>query len=924
MAAKAIWARLFRRSDLLASADARQRLDAIARLSGKALSRSQPRLLVCAETDTDPAVRVAAIGKLDDLPQLRRLLSDPRLAEAAAERLANLPAPSDHALIRKARMRRARDAESAIALISMAEDSKELATLYACCPQPLRAALLPRLRLSGEAALSALEKLTRSRDKGVNRMARQEVRRLREAQHASAEHMARAQELSAALGRSDQGRGSGARVRYLQKQLAACCDRIEQQAGALSEFGVQPPDLGAWRALVAQSLAPLPTPKRGPGFAALADAFARLGEQLAVGAPLDALREQRDSLTRQWLAEADKHPPRAAEHAVFEQVSHRYQALVAADRRLQQQGWPSLTTPQAADDWPESSEQWQALWRSLDSGERIRKTIERRMAALRWPDWAEAPEVLRTARKQLAAWQRYRQTAEAQQTRIADSLAEQVAMLSANLEQGHLQAASELLVSARQLARSLPESRAAQHGRTLTESASRIKEWQSWQTYATAPRRAELLQAMSQLAEEPLSPPDQAARIKTLRAEWRQMGRPASGREHGELKRFNQLADQAFEPCRAWYAEQAEKRSANLRARQAICEQLQSYVQNTDWKAGDMRAAEAILRKARNEWRGLYPVDRAADKPVATQFEALQSEIHAHILKARERNLKAKQSLVEEMAALADGGLALDERIEAAKGLQERWRSVGSVARGADQPLWKAFRQHADAIFAARESERQRSIEQQQAARLAAEQVCATLEDALQAPEAAQGESLAARLRAELAKISLSAQARRQIERRFDAAAEAWAGLLRSRRAAAQREDMARLKALDLLVSRAEVAGEPLPPVTHEFSGRGAPGCTAGVELPSVADQLLRLTLLAEIHADVQSPAEDADQRLALQVETLNERMTQGASAQPRELVAEWCRIGPKPAELDPLRERFFAALQALAQLPAEAVKGRE
>ncbi|MEM7561234.1 MAG: DUF349 domain-containing protein, partial [Planctomycetota bacterium] len=37
---------------------------------------------------------------------------------------------------------------------------------------------------------------------------------------------------------------------------------------------------------------------------------------------------------------------------------------------------------------------------------------------------------------------------------------------------------------------------------------------------------------------------------------------------------FNEWADKAYEPCKAYYEKQSEIRAANLTERQAICEQL--------------------------------------------------------------------------------------------------------------------------------------------------------------------------------------------------------------------------------------------------------------------------------------------------------------------------------------------------------------
>ena len=82
------------------------------------------------------------------------------------------------------------------------------------------------------------------------------------------------------------------------------------------------------------------------------------------------------------------------------------------------------------------------------------------------------------------------------------------------------------------------------------------------------------------------------------------------------MKDFDALAERAFEPCKAYFADQAAQRAENLSKRQALCQQLQDYLENTDWQTADMQAAEAISRTARAEWRKHHPCDRKALKPV--------------------------------------------------------------------------------------------------------------------------------------------------------------------------------------------------------------------------------------------------------------------------------------------------------------------
>ena len=75
-------------------------------------------------------------------------------------------------------------------------------------------------------------------------------------------------------------------------------------------------------------------------------------------------------------------------------------------------------------------------------------------------------------------------------------------------------------------------------------------------------------------------------------------------------------------------------------------------------------------------------------------------------------------------------------------------------------------------------------------------------------------------------------------------------------------------------------------------------------------DALSALTVRAEILAGMESPAQDRELRLRLQVEQMNVGMGSQRRAQdPLQMAREWCARGPKNEACAALRERFFEAL---------------
>ena len=130
--------------------------------------------------------------------------------------------------------------------------------------------------------------------------------------------------------------------------------------------------------------------------------------------------------------------------------------------------------------------------------------------------------------------------------------------------------------------------------------------------------------------------------------------------------------------------------------------------------------------------------------------------------------------------------------------------------------------------------------------------------------------------------------------------------MLRIAKQRAALADLEQLEAWDVEVSQAEAQGRVVDAPAPQFAGRG--------QGSSCSEQALReLTVAAELQAGIESPSEDAELRLQVQVKSLNESMNRGTGRKAApELAAEWCATGPKSPACDPLRRRFFAALRVI------------
>lgn len=937
--------RLFRSRKRLDSADPNDRREAVEALSEEEARNAAATLAQLVQTDPDPQVRRSALARLTDPVVLAGLLDHPELGPAAARRAAILVGRgeaatlADHPAVLLARLA---DAPTGDLLDALARQTDEqlLVEAVISVPREHKSVLLDLPPFQRASVLQVLEHRSRDRDKVTNRQARERLERIREQRARAAALIGEISERLATLERptADTSTTETKKRAFLrnavEKDLAAAgtvADALAIAGESLTElpalrrrFECLPPtedpaptrEPPAAAPAVASAAPRPPLPAAGTegapaDFDTLAAAFETLNAAFGTTTAFAALAGQRQTLTDAWLARADHEPPSADQHEVFERVSHRFHELAQAHERLAAARLPDLDSSGLPDrlaaDTP--AEVWQAADRLQQATERGHRLLTQ----LRWPEWAARPESLAALASALDSASTRLERWRAEVDRTLEQIGSQLTALEAHIEAGELKEAKSLAGELRGVLKPLPARLSRSFNRTLGRCQARLGELSDWQTFATSPKREALLAAMTELAGTPLAPKDQADRIKSLRAEWNALGPPGRAHDHRLMEQFNAAAEQAFEPCRAYFAEQAEVRAKNLEARKDICDSLASYLEATDWRQADYKAAEHIMRVARQEWHRFHPVDRNPGKPLEARFESLQQALHDHIKVEWDRNLAAKRAIVAQAQALADSELDHRQRTESAKALQQRWRAVGVTPRRPDQTLWREFRAACDRIFEAREGAAKEAQARVQAGQTEAEQLISTFRARLDDPGGAGLEE--ADLRAFQAAFDalpeLPERLRRSIERDYDDLLRAARTVFRDRRLAEERARLMNLKTLDEQVSALEArqrAGETVPfePPDPFFAGR----CAGDVE-PVPAGELTRLVIEAEIAAGLES--EEGELRMAIQVELMNAgRGREALEAAPEALAARWCRTGPKDATADPLRERFFRAIGKL------------
>ena len=565
---------------------------------------------------------------------------------------------------------------------------------------------------------------------------------------------------------------------------------------------------------------------------------------------------------------------------------------------------------------PESDEDFAEAWRRQAESRPLAARAAELLAAIDWPEEVRRPrwmdEVAVRERDLRTLDEKCHETFSSVQTEIANA----IEAMERAVEAGEVNEASRQQAEAQRWIHRLP--RSAQDGPAgrLAGRSARLRELNDWQSFAERGKREALCEEIEAIADNPMAPDAQMARIKELRGRVRALGRIRSAADRALMERFNTAADRAFEPCRRHFSALAEERRFNLDQREAICGQLETFVAENDWDNADYRGVEQILRQARAEWRSYHPVDRSPGKKLDTRFKAVTDAIYGHLKGEWDRNVGAKQAIVDEARQAVGGDGPVSDHIDLMKRLQADWKRVGTTPRRVDQQLWKEFRTICDEVFQARDAERDERRSRATASVAEARALIEAIEDerALETTTPLDPRKLAEyRRRAE----SFD-RLPRDIDRHLHRALSDLEREATSRRdrqpIIEQLERVDRIEALDAELAGIERAGAATAD-WEERAGDLREVFASRIETDAAGadqDALRRVAVEAEVAAGAQSP--ESDQALRLEVQMA--RLQGGIGVRERAvidvegLLTQWCANAGGLDEASELRKRFFGAVR--------------
>ncbi|MEH6447098.1 MAG: DUF349 domain-containing protein [Oleispira sp.] len=567
---------------------------------------------------------------------------------------------------------------------------------------------------------------------------------------------------------------------------------------------------------------------------------------------------------------------------------------------------------------------------SVSKSQNLQKELTQTVKQLPWKAAEldvsiEAPALLAELDNALQNVIKHNQNLSAHEADSSKQLAVLLTELESHITEGHLKDANKCHQHALQALKKISQQEAKKFQRQYQSLTAQLDEIRDWQGYAATPKKEALCVSMESLVGSTIDPAILADKIHNFQEEWKAIGPIARQDDKILWNRFRTAADKAYLPCKAYYADMANQRQQNLVNRQALIVQLTDYEASMDWDSADWGIVQKTLDAARETFRSFSPVDRHEHKNSQASLQEISDKIYAHIKAEYQQNIEAKEALISQAKSLQDAE-DLSQAIEQSKQLQADWKIIGMTPNKADQKLWQEFRLASDAVFSRRDEQRQQNKVNIEANIEQAQAIIIKAEAAAKETNAENQEALAL-CASEFAELSLPKALYAQLRKRLFDAQQQQEDLFSVAKVAKKQQAWItltdRLSAISLkpqdtdqadALYKADATDLKLPQGIDKSlleSKWNEVSSELSAEL-SNTDSLRDACIGLEIAAELASPAEDQQARMAFQVKRLAQGLGQAGSLQQQisDSVSQWLALNADQA----WQQRYNSALLAAAK----------
>ncbi|SEL15028.1 protein of unknown function [Colwellia chukchiensis] len=474
---------------------------------------------------------------------------------------------------------------------------------------------------------------------------------------------------------------------------------------------------------------------------------------------------------------------------------------------------------------------------------------------------------------------------------------------------GKFNAAFGVFKKAKQLFNALSEQQQQRLQKDYHSLNEKIAELADWEHYIATPRKQKLLTDIQAIVDTPLdNPNEQAEKVKQYRKLWNSLGHAEDDAEQALNTQFNALCETAFAPCRVYFAEQEKLREQHLGLRRQLVSQAQELadglaVNDAENTVIDHKQLAHSYHDLIKQWQQAGQVDRSVYQAINTEFNAILAPVKSLVYGFYQENKTAKQTLITSAEALLSNE-DIYAAINQVKNLQAQWRELGYAGAKYENKLWQKFRKINDQIFAkrAQQTAKEEALLLAKTAELTAK-FDQLLEQFSVAKQLDELQAFAQQLQTLASDVSAQKPAMVALEKQISAKKSELTKKITQAKQAGEKQQWQLVFAL---LSASAVNGQCVT-AQNQFLQLNAFWQKKLKELASKNSLVSRdqATIALEVLAGIPSPVELQQQRMAVQVELMQSRMSSGADIDLTKEFNQWLLLGKLSEQDLPLLERI-------------------
>ncbi len=534
-----------------------------------------------------------------------------------------------------------------------------------------------------------------------------------------------------------------------------------------------------------------------------------------------------------------------------------------------------------------------------------------------------APDPLAEAAK--AEADAAREAEQAQRRLWRDRVHAAISSYAAALDAGKFSEARAARAELQQIEAGWPRSQ-WEDTKRLAQLDTQFAKLEHWQQWSSRDQKKRLCDAAEALIGSGMHPDALITRVRELQGEWdRLVAGEAPEAADGLARRFRALIHQSVAPARPYLEKRKELRSEKGRAVAEFLDAAEAALADAALALPQLLEWRSKLNDAGAQVAELVGSDR---RDAGARRKRLADDVHARIETFNSGATEAKQKLIAQLRrqlASAD----VREQVHIAKAVMPQWKALPRAQRKTEDALWNELRALIDPVFERDRAEHDRERGQRQAQQQAVADTLAALETLV---EAELGADALRHQASDLRQRFQALQRSREDDLAFDrvhAKIELRIAGLRAGQAQAQRqhvrEQAGRLAQIEQRIVDAATADDleaDLQSLSNatELANRIAAARAARDDetrrralSESIADTdtLAELAIRAELAAGLPSPEAWREQRRALQMTRLADKLGGGASNRNDDVAALWRQWLTLPGTGLAVRSGFDARIEA-------------